>query len=1012
MSSTGVAAGLGVLIGAMLPIVPPPGPGDLLTPAILGGLMAKSSTSKKRKPNPAIGDPVELLSLFERDVDRLANGQVGGLTVGSEAAKEIVALVRQVEAETSAEPKIWTAYDILTGSRGPGSVGRYQELVRLAAVVEGFFGHAQLHALPLFRSIHQQLALPPALAKKIDAANRYWSKTSLRFTKPAWVKSLRHVSGGRCYGPVLAYENLLKEARKHVALAKEALAAGVSHSAEATKTVLQAGPFRLVNTAHFSDEQMQQIGAVVREAAKRLTDIGLARVCYGDMLMSRQISKSNVLAFYMTKNDEMFVRGDVADNDRRNLLWTICHELGHRLQFEFLSEKGDALIQRFYASTKRQARLAKSEAHYFPAVGTKIETPIGELTFLGRERLGVVAYLDPKGQKRLTTTTAWQASMGAWDRHYGRGAESLFVSHYASKDAYESFAEMVAACATGKAKPAFVATLREILKADSIELLIDTDAPAQRGAEPQASVTPHEYAAITETPEAAERREDRDAMRHQDQLMDEYAAWVAAERKRGAEDVPRFDAWLTSIRAPYRKNPVMLSPTKADWPGKSRGVALSSLPQDELTRGIEHEREHIPNRFVAQRIAADHLVEDPAYYSHLDAMERQQNPRAHDALSLAEVRRWEPLASSSGVSDVARGPSGFLTAYKRAGGRLDRLSEAWRAKREAFIARHMAQAKNERMFDNGLPTRRHLALIMWAYSPEAARLREASPRKANPVDGQRFRFRGRTDDEVPCSLCGTTDKKVTVWLAPVDSDGNDIGEPSPYGRQCAAMLLRKSQKRPTPSQAEAILADASSETARADLEAWHARVRPHAVVIGGYYVLSEDAQAVRDGTMPVTSAALRLQQRFPKPRKANPVDDDPLVLLKEAGGASSKVKWREAGGAREYMIVAHGQAEVRRIAAALTSSGGTVTHDFYADPERGYRALHLRLRGGEPVQVKTARMATLAYAAQGVDAVDDSAFRKLCDLAAYADEGDPHAARRFDEIPVTELRSQIARQNR
>lgn len=953
MSSTGVAAGLGVLIGAMLPIVPPPGPGDLLTPAILGGLMAKSSTSKKkRKPNPAIGDPAELLSLFERDVERLANGQVGGLTVGGEAAREIVALVRQMEAETSAEPKIWTACDILTG-------GRYQELVRLTAVVDGFFGYAQLHALPLFRAIHQQLALPPALAKKIDAANRYWSKTSLRFTRPAWVKPL-HVSGARCYGPVLAYESILKEARKHVALAKEALAAGVSHSAEATKTVLQAGPFRLVNTAHFSDEQMQQIGAVVREAAKRLTDIGLARVCYGDMLMSRQISKSNVLAFYMTKNDEMFVRGDVADNDRRNLLWTICHELGHRLQFEFLSEKGDALIQRFYASTKRQARLAKSEAHYFPAVGTKIETPIGELTFLGRERLGVVAYLDPKGQKRLTTTTAWQASMGAWDRHYGRGAESLFVSHYASKDAYESFAEMVAACATGKAKPAFVATLREILKADGIELLIDADAPAQRGAEPQASVTPRERAVIAETPDASELVAERDAMRRQEQLIDEYAAWVAAERKRGAEDVPRFDAWLTSIRDPHRKeNPVRryyvgsrreLTPgsklhgrapdhgsgddvdevasrrvealfeTHRPVPALSRmkSVYMVDTADADLIERAGGRADHIyevspvgsvsrndvgwwPAMFDEAMAETEGLADETAigkiarsYFAGeaRDAqptweyrasevvvlrevsVARQQNPRAHDALSLAEVKRWEPLAASSGVSEVARGPSGFLTAYKRAGGRLDRLSEAWRTKREAFIARHMAQAKDERMFDDGLPTRRHLALIMWAYSPEAARLREASPRKANPVD------------------------------------------------------------------------------------------------------------------------------------------DDVLAMLKEAAGASSKVKWREAGGAREYMIVAHGQAEVTRIAGALTSSGGTITHDFYADPERGYRALHLRLRGGETVQVKTARMATLAYAAQGVDAVDDDAFRKLCDLAAYADEGDPHAARRFDEIPVTELRSQIARQNR
>lgn len=693
--------------------------------------VSRKGVTKNRKPNPAIGNPTELLDLFERNVERFAVGQVGGHVAGGAVASEIVALIRQMEVETASEPKVWTAYDIL-------SRARYQDLIRLAALVEGFFGYAKLHALPLFRAIHQQLALPPALAKKVDAANRYWSKASLRFTKPAWVKALRYISGTRCYGPALAYEGLLKEARKYVALAKEALAAGVPHDAEASKTVLQAGPFRLVNTAHFSDEQMQQIGSVVQEAAKRLTDIGLARVCYGDMLMSRQISsRGNVLAFYLPKSDEMFVRGDVRDGDRRSLLWTICHELGHRLQFEFMSERGDSLVRRFYRSAKMQSRFARSDAHFFPAAGTKIETPIGELTFLGYERLGVVAYLDPKGERRLATTQSWQASMESWDRHYGRSRDDHFISHYASTDADESFAEMVAACATGKAKPAFVATLREILKVDGIELLIDTDAPA---------------------------------------------------------DV------------------------------------------------------------------------------------RQANPvqaRRHAALSLAEVKRWEPLAAASGVSEVARGPSGFLTAYKRAGGRLDHLSEAWRAKREAFIARHMAQAENESLFADGLPTRRHLALIMWAYSPDASRLKKASPRKANPVD-----------------------------------------------------------------------------------------------------------------------------------------NDATLALLKEAAGDSAKVKWREMDSAREYMIVAHGKDGALRIAAALGDHGALTEHDFYASPEDGYRALHLRLPSGEPVQVKTARMATLAYAAQGVSAdgqVDTDAFRKLCDLASYADEGDAHAARRFDEIPVTELRSQITR---
>lgn len=77
-----------------------------------------------------------------------------------------------------------------------------------------------------------------------------------------------------------------------------------------------------------------------------------------------------------------------------------------------------------------------------------------------------------------------------------------------------------------------------------------------------------------------------------------------------------------------------------------------------------------------------------------------------------------------GVSKVARSPRGFLTAYRRAGGNPDKLSDAWDAKREAFIKRHMAQVKKrgEKLWKGGEPTKRHLALIAWAYSPNAARL--------------------------------------------------------------------------------------------------------------------------------------------------------------------------------------------------------------------------------------------------------------------------------------------------
>ncbi len=96
----------------------------------------------------------------------------------------------------------------------------------------------------------------------------------------------------------------------------------------------------------------------------------------------------------------------------------------------------------------------------------------------------------------------------------------------------------------------------------------------------------------------------------------------------------------------------------------------------------------------------------------------------HRFLPISTIARYEPLARKRKVSEVARSPRGFLPAYKRAGA-AGALPDYWRSKREAFIARHMAQVedRNEPLWDlDGRPSRRHLALIMWAYSPMAARL--------------------------------------------------------------------------------------------------------------------------------------------------------------------------------------------------------------------------------------------------------------------------------------------------
>jgi hypothetical protein len=88
-------------------------------------------------------------------------------------------------------------------------------------------------------------------------------------------------------------------------------------------------------------------------------------------------------------------------------------------------------------------------------------------------------------------------------------------------------------------------------------------------------------------------------------------------------------------------------------------------------------------------------------------------------LSLAQVEKYVPLARERGVSEVARSSRGFVTALRKAGS-VSALPEKWQRRRDAFIERHMAQvhAHGEALNEpDGTPTRRHLALIMWAYSP-------------------------------------------------------------------------------------------------------------------------------------------------------------------------------------------------------------------------------------------------------------------------------------------------------
>ena len=54
-----------------------------------------------------------------------------------------------------------------------------------------------------------------------------------------------------------------------------------------------------------------------------------------------------------------------------------------------------------------------------------------------------------------------------------------------------------------------------------------------------------------------------------------------------------------------------------------KGVTESDVDPKELKTGIKIEMEHVSNKWIAKRIALDHLAEFPDYYTRLVKMEKE-----------------------------------------------------------------------------------------------------------------------------------------------------------------------------------------------------------------------------------------------------------------------------------------------------------------------------------------------------------------------------------------------------
>ena len=91
--------------------------------------------------------------------------------------------------------------------------------------------------------------------------------------------------------------------------------------------------------------------------------------------------------------------------------------------------------------------------------------------------------------------------------------------------------------------------------------------------------------------------------------------------------------------------------------------------------------------------------------------------REYKYMSLFDIGQYEREMERLGVSQIARGKSGFLTYYKKIGGNPARVNTFWRNKRHSFISRTLGAYRLHKDKGHNVE-RQRLSLIAWAYMPE------------------------------------------------------------------------------------------------------------------------------------------------------------------------------------------------------------------------------------------------------------------------------------------------------
>lgn len=305
----------------------------------------------------------------------------------------------------------------------------------------------------LFLSILQIYELPAAVRKKIEVCSRFWAKSRVNAPKRGM--------------EIEAYAETLTMLRAQIDVAKEAIRVGKEPSAEGsdgTIRKLRAGSFELNNTGGFPTAEVEATAEVVEKAEKLLRDVGLGKVCYGEVQLSNQVARAKTLAFYDPSADEMFVRVDKRVK-AYDLLETFVHELGHRLHFKFLKSK-EREIRTLYRQIQNLSeknfedalsQITPSAGDTFPYKG---DTLVVESVDGFRRQVKMVLQGEEKTSPKFTIP------LEAYARTKGLLPTGMigFVTPYAKKNHEENFAEMLAFYAMGKLSPAHIELFEPLLK--------------------------------------------------------------------------------------------------------------------------------------------------------------------------------------------------------------------------------------------------------------------------------------------------------------------------------------------------------------------------------------------------------------------------------------------------------------------------------------------------------------------------------------------------------------------